>query len=342
MKRNAITRILLYSILTIILTGILITGITSDTYRLGFGSNGGSTVNGEVKLDASPIANIHICWRSGTITICQGYEDTLTFYEILPEGGQERMTYRLDGDTLILDHTQYKHFLSWGKAAKKDLVICVPQDWQGKNLYFDGSSLEIQLQGLALGDLEVDGSSCKVNMQGTAHSIKMDGSSCQLQFTGSVEELEIDGSSCNALVQASSPIAKIQMDGSSCELELILPQDCGFTANLDGPSVKLHSDLPCVQKDGKYIYGDGYCKIELDGFSVSCTISVGNTCLHEWDLGEPAIVPGSNVQQWIFTCLHCGSQEVRDSRCEHNWIMVGSGLIRYQCSLCGECKDTEK
>ena len=360
MKRNAIARLIIYSILAIVFTAVLVTGLTADSFYIGFGSTGGTVAEGEIALDASQIRNIQVQWNGGSITVCPGHTNELRFYEILPDGQPEKMTYLVDGDTLKLYETCYRNVFSFGSFAHKQLVITVPADWIGQTLSFNGASLDLQLQEVNaqqliidgsscklnftgnLATLDADGSSCKINYHGTANSIEIDGSSCQLHFKGSLSSLDMDGSSAKAYVRSITPMDEISMDGSSVQLELILPQGCGFTAELDGSSAKLHTVLPCVMQDDTYVYGDGRCRIELDGSSCSLTVSESSECVHEWDLGEPVIVPGTNEQQWIFTCLHCGTEEIRDSRCEHHWIMVGSGLIIYRCSLCGEFKNTQE
>ena len=41
MKRNAIARIVIYSVLAVVLTGVLLVGILADNLSIDFGSNGG-------------------------------------------------------------------------------------------------------------------------------------------------------------------------------------------------------------------------------------------------------------------------------------------------------------
>lgn len=256
MKQNAIARIVLYSILALVLTGILVTGVLAGSFMVHFDSQSGTVVEHEASVAAADVRKIEIDWAAGSVEFVTADTDRITFRETSSEDSKYDMTYSLHGDTLQLDYSSTGFTIGFGNFSfpSKDLVITVPRDWLCEELEIDGASLTIDIQDLTVGTLDLDGASCDVF------------------FTGSLEELEADGASTNITLSCSNRISRISMDGASCDLELTLPEDCGFTLSMDGLSCDLHTELPCSAINGRTVYGDGYTKINIDG--VSCDVTI--------------------------------------------------------------------
>lgn len=257
MKRNAITRIILYSILALTLTGILISGLGMNglNFIFTFGS-GGTVVEGEVTFNASQIKNLEINWAAGSVEIRAADTDHITISEVRSENSKHKMVYNLSGDTLQLDYASGKISIGFGNRnlPNKDLVITVPKDWVCKELEIDGAALSIDIQDVTVGKFELDGASCDVNVVGT------------------VEQVDIDGASTDISISSFHPISSVQIDGASCKLELILPKECGFLVQMDGLSCRFHSDLDYSKSGGTYAYGNRQCVVDIDGISCDVTI----------------------------------------------------------------------
>lgn len=290
MRRNAIARIVLYSVLALMLTGILVTGILTDSFMVHFGSESGTIVEHEAAVAAADVRNIEIDWAAGSIEFVVADTDQIIFRETSAENSKYEMTYTLSGDTLKLSYGSGGITIGFGNFSfpGKDLVITVPRDWVCEELEIDGASLSIHIQDMTLGTLDLDGASCDVF------------------FTGSLEELEADGASTNITLSCTNRISRVSMDGASCDLELTLPEDCGFTLSMDGLSCDLHTQLPCSAINGRTVHGDGYCKINVDGLSCDVTIKEAAGCTHEWGPGMPTVDIVTGESDTIYTCRICG------------------------------------
>lgn len=256
MKRNAIARIIIYSVLAVVLTGIMVSGISANGFVFSFGGNNGTVVEGVVPFSASQIKKLEIEWAAGSVRIQAADTDQITISEVRPEDCKYKMTYQINGDTLSLSYSQGTIGIGFGNWSipNKDLVVTVPRDWVCEELELDGAALEINIEGLTVEDLSLDGASC------------------QLKFAGSVDRVDIDGASADIKLNCESRISSIEVDGASCEIDVTLPNGCGFDAQLSGLSCSFHSDLAGISQGNRYYYGDQHCKINVDGLSCDVTI----------------------------------------------------------------------
>lgn len=256
MKANAMVRIILYTLTIVLLIFILSVGLglRSTSINLGYGS--GTTLEGETSFDPSKIQTIEIDWAAGSVEIRAADTDCITVTEVLPDGYEHRMTYKISGDTLELNYAKGAVCIGFGnwEAPSKDLIITVPIHWVCEELQIDGAALKIDLDGISVGSLELDGASC------------------ELAFVGSVDSVDIDGASADIHLTCYNRISAIDLDGASCSLEVLLPKDCGFKLEMDGLSCKLHTDLPGINGNGQTLYGDGHCQIVVDGLSCDVTV----------------------------------------------------------------------
>lgn len=288
MKANAIARIVLYSILALLLIGILLVGIAADDLMFQLGDPNGTVVENEGYVDAANVKAFEIDWAAGSINIVIADTDKITFQETAPENSKYKMTYEVSGNTLKLSYGQPTISFGIGSIPNKDLVITVPRDWVCEELEIDGASLDINLQDLTIGKIDLDGASCNLN------------------FTGSLEKMEADGAAQKITLVCGNRISSIDIDGASCDLNLTLPKDCGFLLEMDGLSCDLYTELPGTSTNGQTVYGDGHCKINVDGVSCDVTITESTECSHVWDDGVEVDVPGGGHMEVKYTCTVCG------------------------------------
>jgi hypothetical protein len=257
MKRNAIARIVIYSILAVVLTGVLLVGILANGFSFDFGSSGGTTVESETSIDVSGIKKLDIDWACGDVTIQVADTDQITFKETAPENCKYKMTYDVSGSTLVLEYGSPKISIGIGNNSmpRKDLLITVPKDWVCEQIELDGASLNISIKHL------------------TVETIDLDGAANRLEFLGSVENVDVDGASNGIYISCENHPTLIDIDGASCELELILPKGCGFAVSMEGLSCDFNSDLDYATKNGQHIYGNGHTNVNVDGLSCDITIS---------------------------------------------------------------------
>ena len=81
MKRNAIARIIAYSILLFVLIGMLIGGLLTNGFVFSIHHSSGTVVDYEARVDAAPIEEISINWVGGTVVIKAEDVDHIIFRE---------------------------------------------------------------------------------------------------------------------------------------------------------------------------------------------------------------------------------------------------------------------
>lgn len=245
MKANAITRIVLYSILTLLLAGLLIHCLCASTPS-------GEYTTSERRLNADAFSELEIEWAAGTITIQTGDTDQIVIQERKDANDDTTMVTTFGDDTLTIQYSQGASILS--NVIGKDLTITVPRDWRCSQLEIEAAAVHIDISGLSVDEIDISGASNEVTFNGAVKKLSCDGASCKLAFICSERPDQID------------------IDGASCDLTLNLPQGCGFRAKLDGLSCQLDTDLAYSTSDGYYRYGDEHCSIDIDG--ISCNVSV--------------------------------------------------------------------
>lgn len=139
------------------------------------------------------------------------------------------------------------------------LVITVPKDWNCEDLKINGTALAIDLMDISIGTLDLNGSACTLN------------------FSGSLENLKVSGTSIAAALRCTHSVSDIKIDGNGCTLDLTLPKDCGFLAQIDAPNCKFDTDLSGLHYYAdKYGYGNEHCKIKVKGNHSGIFVTQGN------------------------------------------------------------------
>lgn len=276
MKRNAIVRIILFSLIILILTSILITGLGVGlfTYRVDHDTEVYTLGSGEIP--ASNLREIEIDWAAGSITIETADTDLISFQE---SGGKnaDPMVYRKNGDKLIIEYQAAKVQFGFSSFSGKDLIITVPQNWKCSELTVDAASAELIVNGLKAEEVDLNMASgdsqftdCNIN------ELSMDCASGEVYYTGTLYQLDGDAASGKLTAIFDNIPRSIDFDGASADLELTLPKDAGFTVEIEGLSSDFTSEFETSYRNGQYIHGDGSCKINVDGMSGNVTIHKGS------------------------------------------------------------------
>lgn len=279
MKRNAIFRIILFSFLAVVLVGVLISGIALKKYQMpGIvvrKSFDAPEVSGN-KFNAGEIDRLKIEWAAGSIVLVPVEGNKISITEELL-GGDESMVLKKDGSTLYVQYSEGAVGISFGSGSlKKNLYITVPQDWECKELEIDAASATVQVENLTIEEVEsstASGTHIFTNCQ--VEKLKMETVSGNLDFTGSLDKLDFNGVSAQANLVLSNQPKSIQLESVSGDLNLTLPESCGFTVDKDTVSGRFSSELPTTEQNGKIVYADGHCEIEVEGVSASVHIRKG-------------------------------------------------------------------
>lgn len=296
MKTNILIRIVLYSLVIVLLLGILMAGIGWNLFSFRRGAETSiveatdSTVAAqEIIIPPEDIRSIKIDWAAGSIVVepTDGSQIQLSEYAPL---GIKPMVVRQSGSELIIAFCNNASLENLGKSLKKDLHIAIPRDWECGKLEVDAASATVSLRELSCGEVAVstasgscDMTDCKIG------SIDMESASGDLRFSGTLEELDFEGVSARADVSVFNVPSRIEMESVSGDMTLTLPRDCGFRVKRDSISGGFQCDFETTREDGCHVYGDGSCRIDVSGVSARLTIhSHGEDAAHHKDSTEPA------------------------------------------------------
>lgn len=279
MKRNAIFRIILFSFLAVVLVSVLISGIALKKYQMpGIvvrKSFDAPEVSGN-KFNAGEIDRLKIEWAAGSIVLVPVEGNKISITEELL-GGDESMVLKKDGSTLYVQYCEGAVGIPFGSGSlKKNLYITVPQDWECKELEIDAASATVQGEYLTIRELAsstASGTHTFTNCQ--VGTLKMETVSGDLNFTGTLEKLDFNGVSAQLDLALTNAPKSIELESVSGDLNLTLPESCGFTVDQDTVSGRFSSELPTTEQNGKIVYADGHCEIEVEGVSASVHIRKG-------------------------------------------------------------------
>lgn len=281
MKTNAIIRIVLFSIAILVLAGILFVGLATHFFVIdtvsGFlpVASDGLTSQGAVK--ASDVENLEIEWVAGSIVI-QPDENTdqITISETDPGNDKDRMVFKLDGSTLAIQFCKESiDFPSFGinTNISKDLLITVPADWNCSTLDIEAASADVRANDLTIREVKFEGASGEFSFSNcTVDDIDVNTVSGNVDFVGTLNHFDCEAVSSDCYVEVSNIPESICVEGVSGNLELYLPDDCGFTAGINTVSGKVTYDFD-TKFDGKHhVYGTGDCEIDLECMSGDVSI----------------------------------------------------------------------
>ena len=132
MKAAIITRIVIYSVLILVLCGLLVAGIMGSGFGLGmsidhYDAKSYTSVIDTAKVDANTIDKIEIEWISGDITIfVVDDSDNITFRSEIAEKDWQNMQYRVKDGVLSIKFCKPR--MIFGNIGSKDMNIYVPAD----------------------------------------------------------------------------------------------------------------------------------------------------------------------------------------------------------------------
>lgn len=289
MKRNAIVRIVIFSITIVILLGILVAALAYDSFSFRF--NNGVRIDEETPLNVLPneetitfapeeIRDIEIEWAAGSIIIQPADVESITVSESDVSDEKYAMLWKLRNNKLTVQFCEETLISGFGininTDISKDLYILVPRGWDCRSLEIDAASATVEVNDLTISDVEFDGASGTCKFENCiVDTIDMDTASGDVTFIGSLNILDFDGASASIYAVLSNTPNRMDMDTMSGDLDLTLPEDTGFTVSMDALSSNFSSDFETTTKNGNQVYGDGRCRIQIDAMSGDVIIRKG-------------------------------------------------------------------
>lgn len=277
MKTNAIIRIILFCTAIVLLLGILLTVILGQVFS--FVSHDSQVVSSQVPatcFDPDEITEIDIEWAAGNVTISPADVDEISLYESTVSS-DSTMVCTLSGTRLTIKYqkdTSRLFGISLGRHdTPKDLTITVPESWICQELDIDSAAADVDIRDLTITNISISAASGICDLQNcTVGKLDIDTVSGDVRFSGTLDSLDCEAVSADCTVNVSNAPRSIELDSISGKLDLTVPVDCGFTLEFDTLSGQYESDFPLDTIDGKYVHGDGSCRINTNGVSGDISI----------------------------------------------------------------------
>lgn len=286
MKTNAIVRIVIFSLAIMVLLAILIAVLGFNIYmadgKIHWASHDmveepiGVVNQGIV---AEEVRNIEIEWVAGSITIqADDNAADITITEYASPNCEHQMVWKQSGQTLKIQYSRESiEFPSFGinVDTSKELVIIVPSGWTCNTLEVETASATMDVTGLTIREFDFDGASGVCNITDcNVDELDIDTASGNVTFAGTLKNLDCDAASANCSITVFNTPASIEMDAASGDLELILPEDTGFTCHMETMSGEFESYFEFENQNGAYVHGDGSCQIKVSAMS-------GDVCIYK-------------------------------------------------------------
>ena len=249
--------------------------IAAENLRLEDSVSGDSfwRIDGAAQFSAD-LQEIEIDWVSGNIRLAPANVSHIEVSESGKDISKYPMICEQDGQTLEIEYCTSTTFGDLKNLKfSKDLTILVPMDWNGRAVKVDAASAKLSMQDLTIEEVEIDTASGECQFDNcTINSLDIDTASGDVDFEGSLNKLDCDSASAGVQAELNNIPYEIDMDTASGGLELYLPEDAGFSVSMDTMSGKFDSTFPAAMKNGRYVCGDGACKIDMSSMSGGVTI----------------------------------------------------------------------
>lgn len=282
MKRNAIARIVIWSLVAVLLISLLIVGINcspssfftgdwsfgiiGETYKNSALYNvGGGTVTDEFH-------SIKVNWTNGKINI-ESYdgEDTVISETEVAEK-ENKLRWRVEDGVLKIQQMAAGMRFGLKKTPKKTLTVKIPSSAAEKlkSVNTDSVSAEVNIIGVAAsGKIEIDTVSGSAELKNIKTArLDIDTVSGEVNAEGEISELESDSVSGDITVSSAVPLEKLDCDSTSGNIRLTIPKNSGFTLKADTVSGDISCGLPTVSESkNRRVCGDGSGEFETDTVS---------------------------------------------------------------------------
>ena len=278
MKTKAVIRIILYCVVILVLVSILggvlaFALFTFAPQQLSWVTpivipSSGNEVAGVYEAEGRDITHIDIEWAAGSILIQTGDVEQIQLSESGRFAEDEALVYRRDGSKLTIRYQEENVYFGFQSTHEKDLTVTVPQDWEGRSIEIDAASAEVELRYITVREVEFNGASgACVFTECTVEELDVNTASGDVEFSGFLGKLELDSMSAVFRGNFHSCPKSLEVNSMSGDVEIALPSNCGFTAQVDAVSGNFDSDFHVSHKGDSYIHGDGACRITVSGMS---------------------------------------------------------------------------
>ena len=237
----------------------------------------GSYTGGEIRVPAEDITALDIDWVAGDVKIMVTDGEEIVVTEHADRGIPAEYALLLEADNTL--RIRYSNDV-WGiDMPEKDLTVLLPRT-VAENLTavdLSGVSADFAVDRLTVRDaFSFDTASGKLKTEAlTATGAKADVNSVSgdIELDGSFREVKAGSTSGEIDLMLRNAPAAVEVSTVSGEVDVELPAGTGFTLDYSTVSGELEYDFPLTKsKDGKFVCGDGACRIEVGTTSGSLSV----------------------------------------------------------------------
>ena len=237
----------------------------------------GSYTGGEIRVPAEDITALDIDWVAGDVKIMVTDGEEIVVTEHADRCIPAEYALLLEADNTL--RIRYSNDV-WGiDMPEKDLTVLLPRT-VAENLTavdLSGVSADFAVDKLTVRDaFSFDTTSGKLKTEVlTATGAKADVNSVSgdIELDGSFREVKAGSTSGEIDLMLRNAPAAVEVSTVSGEVDVELPAGTGFTLDYSTVSGELECDFPLTKSvDGKFVCGDGACRIEVGTTSGSLSV----------------------------------------------------------------------
>ena len=237
----------------------------------------GSYTWGEIRVPAEDITALSIDWVAGDVKIMVTDGEEIVVTEHADRGIPAEYALLLEADNTL--RIRYSNDV-WGiDMPEKDLTVLLPRT-VAENLTavdLSGVSADFAVDKLTVREsFSFDTTSGKLKTEVlTATGAKADVNSVSgdIELNGSFREVKAGSTSGEIDLMLRNAPAAVEVSTVSGEVDVELPAGTGFTLDYSTVSGELECDFPLTKSvDGKYVCGDGACRMEIGTTSGSLSV----------------------------------------------------------------------
>ena len=237
----------------------------------------GSYTGGEIRVPTEDITALDIDWVAGDVKIMVTDGEEIVVTEHADRGIPEEYALLLEADNTL--RIRYSNDVWGNDMPEKDLTVLLPRT-VAENLTavdLSGVSADFAVGKLTVRDaFSFDTTSGKLEMQSmNAPQAKATVSSVSgnVELDGSFREVKAGSTSGEIDLMLRNAPAAVEVSTVSGEVDVELPAGTGFTLDYSTVSGELECDFPLTKSvDGKYVCGDGACRMEIGTTSGSLSV----------------------------------------------------------------------
>ena len=237
----------------------------------------GSYTGGEIRVPAESITALSIDWVAGDVKIMVTDGEEIVVTEHADRGIPEEYALCVETDNTL--RIRYSNDVWGNDMPEKDLTVLLPRT-MAENLTavdLSGVSADFAVGKLTVRDaFSFDTTSGKLEMQSmNAPQAKATVSSVsgKVELDGSFREVKAGSTSGEIDLMLRNAPAAVEVSTVSGEVDVELPAGTGFTLDYSTVSGELECDFPLTKSvDGKYVCGDGACRMEIGTTSGSLSV----------------------------------------------------------------------